>query len=115
MDFTKLFELLTPLKDVVAVLSGLGLVTVLLAYLKHSAERKCWRDFKRQADDFAVRFVKADKRHPYQIDDDEWRAICERMLSDAHFSPMQIPELLDVSVIVTKEIIQDKVLNVNQT
>jgi hypothetical protein len=43
LDFTAWVE---SLKSLAQVLAGFGLVTVLLAYAKHAAERRRWKNYK---------------------------------------------------------------------
>lgn len=111
MDWTRLFELAKPLGDLVGVLSGLGLVTVLLAFLKHSSERRCWRNFKSEVHNLAGDLVRADDRHPlYHMEDDDWKAVCERLLSDANFSPIQIQQVIPIAVVVAKGITANRII-----
>lgn len=110
MGFTDWLATLTPLGDVARILAGFGLVAVFLGYLKHTAERRCWRHFKDSVHDWVDRLVEAQSRHPSEIMEEEWKVVCERMLTDANFSPLQINQLLDVSVVVAKGIVADKIL-----
>ena len=110
MGFTEWLESLTPMVNLVRVLAGVGLITVLLAYLKRTAERRCWRSFKASVNDWSQRLVEAENRHPDQLSDDEWKIECERMLTDANFSPLEIKQILDISVVVAKGIAVDKIL-----
>lgn len=43
------------------ILTGFGLVTVLLAILKRNAERRCWRNFKAYAHDWIDRLRATEK------------------------------------------------------
>jgi len=52
--------------------------------------------------------MKAGSRHPSELSEDEWKVECERMLSDVNFSPLQIEQLLDTSVVVAKGIVAEK-------
>jgi len=54
--------------------------------------------------------VEAESTHPSQLVEGEWKTVCERMLTDANFSPLQINQLLHVSVVVAKGIVADKIL-----
>ncbi len=90
MGFTEFLENLTPMVDLAQILAGFGLVTVFLAILKRNAERRCWRDFKARVDDWVDRLRESGNRHPRELGDDEWNAECERMLTDAKFSPLEI-------------------------
>lgn len=96
--------------DVAQILAGFGLITVLLAVLKRHAERRCWRLFKERVDDWIDQLQEAENRHPHDIEDDEWKAKCERMLTDSKFSPMEINQLLNTAVIVARGIAADKVI-----
>lgn len=109
MGFTDWLESLKPLGDVASILAGFGLVTVFLAYLKHTAERRCWRNFKESVHDWVERLIKSQNRHPKELGEDEWKAVCERLLTDANFSPLQLTQVLEVSVVVAKGIAADKV------
>ena len=108
MGFTELLENLTPMVDLARILAGLGVVTVLLAFLKRNFERRRWRIFKVLVDDWMDRLGKAQNRHPRQLDDEEWKAECERMLTDSKFSPLEINQILETSVIVAKGIAADR-------
>ena len=109
MDFTGWLESLKSLGDVARILAGFGVVTVLLAYLKHTLERRRWRNFKENVDDWVNLLVESGIRHPNELSEDEWKAECERMLTDAGFSPLQVKQLLDVGVVVAKGIATDKI------
>ena len=111
MDFTGWLESLKILDDVVGILAGLGLVAIFLGYFKHTAERRCWRNFKKRVHDWVDQLLESESRHPNEIQPDEWKVECERMLTDANFSPLQIRQVLDVSVVVAKGITADKVFN----
>jgi hypothetical protein len=100
--FTNLLENLKPLGDLAQILAGFGVIAVLLAVLKRTSERRCWRNFKTRVDDWVNRLRESEGRHPRDFNDDEWKAACERMLSDARFSPLEITQVLDTSVIVAK-------------
>ena len=110
LDFTGWLESLKSLGDVARILAGFGVVTVLLAYLKHTLERRCWRSFKADVRKWVDRLVESGMRHPKELSEDEWKAECERRLSDAGFSPLQVKQLLDVSVVAAKGIAAGKVL-----
>ena len=102
------FENLTPFGDLARILAGFGLITVLLAFLKRNAERRCWRKFKVLVGDWIDRLRETENRHPRELEDDEWKVECERMLTDSKFSPFEINQILDTSVIVAKGIAADK-------
>lgn len=109
LGFTKLLENLTQLDSLAQILAGFGVITVLLAILKRNAERRCWRNFKVRVDDWTNRLHEAERRL-VDLDDDEWKAECERMLTDSKFSPLEIIQILDASVIVAKGIAANKFL-----
>lgn len=103
-----MLEHLTPMVDLARIIGGFGLVTILLAILKRNAERRCWRSFKRFVDEWASDLAKLETpRVPSR--DDEWITVCERLLSDAKFSPLETHQLLDTAVLVAKGITADKV------
>ena len=108
MGFTEWLESLTPMLNVVRILAGVGFVTVLLAYLRRVAARRCWRNFKARVHDWVDRLVETENRHPNHLSEEEWQAACESMLTDANFGPMEIRQLLDLSVTVAKGIAADK-------
>ncbi len=54
------------------------------------------------------RLRQSEERHPRELDDDEWKVACERLLTDSRFSPMEIDQILDTSVVVAKGIASDK-------
>lgn len=108
MAFTEFLENLTPMVDLARILAGFGLITVLLAILKRNAERRCWRRYKVCVGDWIDRLRETENRHPRDLDDDQWKAECERMLTDSKFSPLEINQILDTSVVVAKGIAADK-------
>ncbi len=109
MSFTEWLESLKQLSDVAKALAGLGFVTVLLAVIKHRVERRCWQSFKRIAHDWVERLIEGGDRHPDELSEHDWKAECERMLSDANFSPLQITQLLQVAVVVAMDIASEKI------
>lgn len=108
LGFTDFVENLKPMADLAQILAGFGLITVLLAILKRNAERRCWRNYKLRVDDWANRLRDAASHHPGE-DAEEWKAECERMLTDARFSPLEINSVLDTAVVVAKGIVADKI------
>lgn len=90
------------------LVSGLGLTTILLAYLRRVTQRRAWRLFKKSVDDWVDRLVESGYRDANELSADEWKAACERMLTDANFSPLEIKEVLDVAVVVAKGIAAEK-------
>ena len=109
MGFTDWLESLTPIVNVVRVLAGIGLVTVLLAYLKRIAERRRWRNFKVSVHDRIDRLIELENRHPKDLSEEEWKSACERMLIDSNFTPLEVEQLLDVAVIAARGIAADRV------
>jgi hypothetical protein len=107
LDFTAWFE---SLKSLAQVFAGFGLVTLLLAYAKHAAERWCWKNFKRRAGRWISELVESQEGHPNELSEVEWRMEVERMLSEAKFSPMQIERLLETAVTVAKGIAIERFL-----
>ena len=108
LGFTEFLENLTPMADLARILAGFGLITVLLAILKRNAERRCWQNFKTRVADWIDRLRVIENRHPRELSDDEWKAECERMLTDSKFSPIVVNQILDTSVIVAKGIAAEK-------
>jgi hypothetical protein len=106
LDFTEWFQ---SLKSVAEVLAGFGLVTILLTTMKHTAERRSWKSFKRRTQDWIGDLVKANDKHPKEFTDAEWQFEVERLLSDANFGPMQVEQLLETGVIVAKGLAAERV------
>lgn len=100
-------ENLAPLVDLARILAGLGFVAVLLAILKRNGERHCWRNFKVRVTDWTDDIAESE-HHRLPDLDDEWKAECERMLWDSNFSPPEINQVLDTSVIVAKGIAAER-------
>lgn len=103
-------EYLEFLGNLSQALAALGLATVLLSVLKRSAERRRWREFRAQMDRWTDRLRIAGMRLELGSSDDVWKAECERKLFHAGFSPLEIPQLLDISVAVAKELAASKFL-----
>jgi hypothetical protein len=110
LAFTMGAENLTPLVDLAQILAGFGVVTVLLALLKHYVERRRWTFFKRQLDEWTDQIRDAGMRVPHSGDDNQWKAECERVLTEAGFSPLEINQILDLAVATAKGIAADKFL-----
>jgi hypothetical protein len=108
LGFTEFVESLTRMADLVQILAGLGVITVLMAILKRYAEQRRWQNFKLEVEDWLDRLRDTEHRHPRELDDREWKVACERMLTDARFSPVEIHQLLGTSVVVAKGIASDK-------
>jgi hypothetical protein len=107
LDFTAWVE---SLKSVAQVLAGFGLVTVLLAYVKHTVERRCWDSFKRRAEHWIDDLVRTQERHPNELSEAQWRFEVEQMLTEANFGPLQIQQLLETAVIVAKGLASDRMI-----
>ena len=99
MDFTAWIE---SLKSFAQVLAGFGLVTIVLAYLKHAAERRCWRTYKWLAEKWIDELIRVHEVHPNELTETQWRAEVEQLLTDAKFGPLQIQQLLETAVVVAK-------------
>ena len=99
MDFTAWIE---SLKSLAQVLAGFGLVAIVLAYVKHAAERRCWRNYKRHAEQWIDELIRVHEIHPNELTEMQWRSEIEQMLTDANFGPLQIQQLLETAVIVAK-------------
>lgn len=109
MGFTDWLESLTPTLNIVRILAGAGLVTVFLAYFKRIRERRCWRNFKMSVHDWVDQSFQVGFGHPDELESEEWETVCERMLTDANFSPIEIHQLLAVSIVVAKGIAADRI------
>ena len=89
------------------ILSGLGLTTAVLAFSKWSIDRYRWVKFKKNVHTWLNEIIEA-QRNPKEFEDDEWKAACERLLTTAYFTPAEITQVLEVSVLVTKGLAADK-------
>jgi len=110
LSFTEWLESLTPLVNLVRVLAGVGLVTIMLANLKRAAEKRCWQKYKALVEIRIDYLIKEQNRHPKELTELEWKVECERLLTDARFGPMEVQQVLEPAVIVAKGIAADKVL-----
>lgn len=113
MSFTEWLESLKQLGEIAKVVAGLGFVTVFLAVLKHGAERRCWRVFKRNIRrwvdrNLVVRDEGALRRHPSELSDDDWDVLCEQMLTNANFSPLQMKQIMGMAVTTAKGIAAER-------
>lgn len=108
MGFTEWLESLTPVVNLVRVFAGLGLVTILLAYLKRIAERHRWQTYKSLVDDWMDRLIESENQHPNELTEIEWNAACERILTNAGFGPLEINQLLGTAIVVAKGMVADK-------
>ena len=105
MEFTAWIE---SLKSLTQVLAGFGLVTVLLAWIKHIVERRRWQKFKRLTKKAIDRLIESE-RYPQSLSETEWKIECEQLLTDANFGPLEIETLLETAVIVAKGVSAEKV------
>ena len=94
------------------MLSGLGLTTVFLAFSKWYFDQYRWKKFNRITQNWTLVLLEAEEksaqRHPQEIEEEEWEAICERFLSDSHFTPAEIAQILKIAVLVMKRVAADK-------
>jgi hypothetical protein len=88
-------------------LAGFGLVTALLAVAKHLVERRSWRRYKKKVRDWVGELRETEEYHPKELTDDEWRIVCERLLTDAGYSPVVINEMLEMAVVVARGVAAD--------
>ena len=115
MSFTEWLESLKQLGEITRIVAGLGFVTVFLAVLKHGAERRCWRFYKRNIRrwvdrQLAVRDRVGElRRRPSELSDDEWDVLCEEMLANANFSPLQMKQIMGMAVTTAKGIAAEKI------
>ena len=110
--------------DIVQILAGLGVVTIALGFAKYSAERRCWRRFKRRANAWVNRQVELKDEAPEQpsadsadihsdfavFEKDILTVVVEDMLTDAGFTPLQAQQLLDMSLLLIRGMAADKFL-----
>ena len=101
MDFTAWVEGVKPWTDLVQLFGGLGMATIVLAYLRATVERRRWESFRRRIDRWLDQELKAD-RHPRELSNEEWMVECERGLFNFGFTPTQVDTLLATAVIVAK-------------
>lgn len=105
-----MIEYLQFLADLSHALAALGLVTVVLSMLKRSTERRRSRTFKDGMDEWTDGLRAAGIRLDQHALEDELKAECERELYNAGFSPLEIAQILDVSLAVAKGIAVSKFL-----
>jgi len=106
--------------DIAQILAGLGVVTVALAFAKYSAERRCWRRFKRLADgwlnrqvelkEFRLKQGKTSSSDSSVFEHDVLTVVVEDMLSDAGFAPLHAQQLLEMSLLLVRGMAADKFL-----
>jgi hypothetical protein len=107
LDFTAWIE---SLKSLAQVLAGFGLVTVLLALVKHVAERRCWEGYKSRAARWIDELIRIHEAHPNELTDNQWRFEVERMLTASHFGPFQIQQMLNTAVNVAKGMADERLV-----
>ncbi|MBI1345945.1 hypothetical protein GC163_06615 [bacterium] len=88
--------------DAVNLFAALGGSAFIIATAKWYFDRKRWADYKRSVRQWTIELIKV--QHPKELDDDEWKAQCEKLLVDSRFRPAEIVELLEISVLVAKRI-----------
>lgn len=93
---------------VVQIFAGLGFITIFLAYLKRYAERSRWDRYKVLVDDWMEDLRESEEVHPNDLTDLDWRVRCERLLTDAKFSPLEIHQVFNTAIIVAKGIAHEK-------
>lgn len=102
----QLIESAKAIKPIVDLVPGLGLAAVfgaiLLAVLNRKAQRRQWRKFKDDLEDWAEKLISKHNRHPKELSDDDWKSECETMLYDAHFTPTEITQIIDLAILVAK-------------
>jgi len=108
LGFVDMPQDLTLLAELARILAGLGLVTVVLAYLKRVAERRRWRGFKSRVRRWLDGLADDESRHPKDLLDDEWKADCEALLDASGFSPLEAAAVLDTAVLAAKKLASDR-------
>jgi hypothetical protein len=110
LDFTVPNEKFTLAAILVQIVASLGLITALLACVKYYVDTWRWRRYKFRIHDWINGLIKLsdEERHPKRFQDQDWRVECERMLTSAYFSPIEIIDLLETSVIVAKGMAVDR-------
>ena len=81
---------------------SLGAVAAIATVGRHTWNRWRWRAFKRAARRWRRYVEDAQIDHPKEIDDEDWRALVERMLTDSYFSPFETEQLMPVAEITAK-------------
>jgi hypothetical protein len=80
LDFTAWVESLNSLAQ---VLAGFGFVTVLLAYVKHAAERRSWENYQQHVGQRTDELIRVHEMHPNELNENQWRYEVERMLTES--------------------------------
>ena len=88
---------------------AVGRISIFLAYLKHVTERRRWQRFKQAVNDWVNCIDESENRHPNELSEDGWKALCESMLTDANFSQLEIKQVLEIAVVVGKDIAADRI------
>jgi hypothetical protein len=93
------------------ILATLGVSAAAMAAVRRYLENRRWDNYKRRVvewtDDMLAVGIRIDK----SLDDGEWRSECESMLSDVGFTPLEIHQVLEVSLVVAKGIASTRFLS----
>lgn len=92
------------------MLTALGLTAAALSATKRFWERRRWLNFRQRVSEWTDSMVAIGIRLDEGLTDKEWQAECEIMLTDVGFTPLEIPTLLDLAVVVAKGISSSKFL-----
>jgi hypothetical protein len=84
------------------ILAALGAGTALLAVVKRYFEQRRWDKFKRRVVEWTDNMLAVGIRIDSRLADEEWRYECEIMLADVGFTPVEICQILDISIVVAK-------------
>ncbi len=92
------------------ILTTLGVSAAVVAAVRRYLDQRRWDKYKcrvmQWTDDMLAVGIRVDK----SLDDGEWRAECENMLSDVGFTPLEIHQVFEVSLVVAKGIASTKFL-----
>ena len=86
----------------VQIAVSLGAVAALAAAGRYAWNRWRWRSFKRAARRWRRYVEDAQIDHPKEIEDQDWRALVERMLTDSYFSPFETEQLMRVAEVTAR-------------
>lgn len=98
------------LSVIVEILVGLGMITAVAAFWRHRRNRRRWQVFKRQVEDWLQDTAMSVIDHPKLLQDDEWKVLCENLLTDSNFGPFEIHAILDLAVLTAKGRVAPKVI-----
>ena len=98
----------TDFESYVKLLASLGVVTALAASIKYVWNRRRWRTFKRKCQEWN----RLAKRHPKEMDDDDWQILVEQFLAESLFSPFEIETLHALATMTAKELVASTILPV---